>query len=148
MGFHLEIHGDTAAFVKQLRANPSSVFGRPYGGYLLFLFDDYGPERKLHEWIQNRAKALDAITGGSIAFALFFHPPPDVLCIPEELMKYRSVYSKIDEMFTREIHSANSVSVWSFFYYRQMEKNNMGMALFELPLSSTGDHLPIPRRII
>jgi hypothetical protein len=71
MGFHLEIHGDTAAFVKQLRANPASVFGRPYGGYLLFLFEDYGPGRKVHEWIQKRARALDAITGGSIAFALF-----------------------------------------------------------------------------
>ena len=66
----------------------------------------------------------------------------------EELMKYRSVYSKIDEMFTREIHIANSGSLLSFFYFRQIEKNNKNdnyMFDFELP---TGDHLPIPRGII
>ena len=68
----------------------------------------------------------------------------------EEVMKYRSVYSKIDEMFTREIHSTNSSSVWSFFNYRQMEKNdrNNDPFDFESPLSPTGDHLPIPWRII
>jgi hypothetical protein len=66
----------------------------------------------------------------------------------EELMGYRSVYSKIDEMFTREIHIANSESLWSFFYFRQMEKNSKNdnyMFSFELP---TGNHLPIPRGVI
>jgi hypothetical protein len=66
----------------------------------------------------------------------------------EELMGYRSVYSKIDETFTREIHIANSESLWSFFYFRQMEKNSKNdnyMFSFELP---TGNHLPIPRGII
>jgi hypothetical protein len=63
----------------------------------------------------------------------------------EELMKYRSVYSKIDEMFTREIHIANSISLWSLFYFRKMEKNNNDLFCFDSP---TCDHLPIPWRII
>ena len=71
MGFHLEIHGDTNDFVRQLTANPASVFGRPYGGYLLFLFDNYNSGERVHEWIQQRASSLDETTGESVAFALF-----------------------------------------------------------------------------
>lgn len=66
----------------------------------------------------------------------------------DELMKYRSIYSKIDEIFTREIHIANSVSLWSFFYCRQIEKNNNKSSVFELNLLPTGDHFPVPRRVI
>jgi hypothetical protein len=50
----------------------------------------------------------------------------------EELMKYRTIYANIDEMFTKEIHKANS----------------KGALWFPRNILPTGDHLPIPWRIV
>lgn len=68
----------------------------------------------------------------------------------EELIRFRSIYSNIDSLFTREIQSANSrssFSLFSFFslYYKPHEIKKDFIIIDPL---STRNHLPIPRWIV
>jgi hypothetical protein len=69
MGFYIEVDNNTEKLVNILKANPADVFGKPFGGYLLFLIG--GKEKELIDWILENVIVLDSLTSDTIAFALF-----------------------------------------------------------------------------
>lgn len=52
-----------------LRTDPSAVFGRPYAGYLIFLFGS--ADAAVAEWIRSNLVALDSLTGSDVAGVIF-----------------------------------------------------------------------------
>jgi hypothetical protein len=69
MGFRVSVDHNTEELVKRLTTDPAEVFGKPYGGYLLFLIGS--TERELLNWISKNMVALDSLTSDIIAFAVF-----------------------------------------------------------------------------
>lgn len=66
----------------------------------------------------------------------------------EELIRFRSIYSNIDEIFTKEIYKANSMSFWCFHPFINERSHQIKKELHIIDILSTGDHLPIPRWIV
>src|SRR5437016_4942095 len=52
-----------------LRSNPYQLFGRPYSGYLIFLFGI--ADQKVASWMREELVALDSLTGPDIAGLVF-----------------------------------------------------------------------------
>jgi hypothetical protein len=71
MGFAIHLDDSAADMVDRLARSPYDVFGTPYPGYLLFLFEDV--DRGVWSWFREHARSLDTLTGQDIAFAVFSH---------------------------------------------------------------------------
>lgn len=69
MGFLVEINREDEIFLSNLATNPAAIFGKPYGGYILFLAG--GAEKEILIWLSENLKTLDSLTGKHIAYALF-----------------------------------------------------------------------------
>ena len=71
MGFRLELEGGRKMeqMLRLLRTSPSNIFPQPFSGYLLFLFT--GREQSLIKAFRREVIDLDALTGDTVAFALF-----------------------------------------------------------------------------
>lgn len=67
--FEIEYFESADPLVRLLQSDPSSVFGRPYAGYLIFLFGSADVETS--GWIRANLAALDSLTGPDIAGVIF-----------------------------------------------------------------------------
>ncbi|MFE9207610.1 hypothetical protein [Micromonospora sp. NPDC007230] len=93
MGFRIQLDVDHKAveLVRHLKRSPAEVFGRPYAGYLIIMATEF--DHEVIEWLKENVIALDSVTGGDVAFAVFtrkFRVPVGVrgscapqACLPE-----------------------------------------------------------------
>lgn len=69
MGFHVRLDEQSEELVRLVQSDPSTVFGRLYSAYMLFLIGERD-ENEL-KWLLDNAKALDSLTGRHVAYAVF-----------------------------------------------------------------------------
>jgi hypothetical protein len=71
MGFRVELEGgdSTEKLLRKLTSTPQRIFPTAFSGYILFLFT--GDEKEIIKSLQNQLIALDALTGDTLAFAVF-----------------------------------------------------------------------------
>ena len=69
MGFYVSIDKYKMDVLRMLQKKPEEVFGKPYGGYILFLAG--GADQEILLWISENIAILDSLTGDDIAFGIF-----------------------------------------------------------------------------
>ncbi|NOK15826.1 toll/interleukin-1 receptor domain-containing protein [Corallococcus carmarthensis] len=66
--FQIKVERSSDPILPSLVSNPGEVFGRPFGGYLLFLFGEADAE--IATWFARHLVSIDSLTGEDIACAI------------------------------------------------------------------------------
>lgn len=69
MGYKLDVTARDERLLQSLQARPQGGFPHPYAAYVLFLFTN--ADREHASWLSEHLELLDAITGDTLAFAVF-----------------------------------------------------------------------------
>ncbi len=108
MGFYVNIDSDKARILRNLRLSPTEVFGKPYGGYLLFLVGS--ADEDTLTWFSKNATILDSLTGEHIAFGIFARSLKLKLRVPDDSERKTSERARVIDVPLHEIRNARSIT--------------------------------------
>lgn len=107
MGFYVSIDKYKMDVLRMLQKKPEEVFGKPYGGYILFLAG--GADQEILLWISENIAILDSLTGDDIAFGIFAQNFRCRLNMRNSTQK-NSADRRVIDMTLEELLSARSVT--------------------------------------
>jgi hypothetical protein len=108
MGFYVSIDKDKMDVLRMLQKRPDEVFGKPYGGYILFLAG--GADQEILLWISKNISILDSLTGDDIAFGIFAQNFRCRLNMDRYSMQKNSTDGRIIDVPLEELLSARSIT--------------------------------------